>query len=106
MALTRKCLAGSIQNQTVVPKNKTTETVGSIIEIIKETLASGDDVLISEVGKFQIKKKAKRRGRNPATGGDLILRPRRVVTFKISGKLRKRVNSGLIEANQGQCLTR
>ena len=92
MALTRESLAAAIQNQTGVSKNKAMETVGSIIEIIKETLASGEDVLISGFGKFQIKEKGERRGRNPATGGDLILRPRRVVTFKVSGKLRKQVD--------------
>jgi integration host factor subunit alpha len=94
MALNRDSLAASIQNQTGLPKNKAMETVESIIEIIKRTLESGEDVLISGFGKFQIKKKDERRGRNPATGGHLILRSRRVVTFKVSGKLRKRVNGG------------
>jgi integration host factor subunit alpha len=97
MALTRESLAASIQNQTGMTKNKAMETVGSILEIIKETLATGEDVLISGFGKFQIKEKGERRGRNPATGEDLILRPRRVVTFKVSGKLRKRVNGGPAE---------
>jgi integration host factor subunit alpha len=91
MALTRSSLAEAIQNQTGLPKNKATETVAAIIEIIKETLGSGNDVLISGFGKFQIKEKGERRARNPATGEDLILRPPRVVTFKVSGKLRKRL---------------
>ena len=94
MALTRNSLAEAIQNRTGLPKNKATQTVGSIIEIIKGALASGENVLISEFGKFQVKEKGERRGRNPATGGDLILRPRRVVKFKVSGKLKKRVNGG------------
>lgn len=92
MALTKSTIVEAIQNQTGMTKNKAAEAVDSILEIIKKTLASGDDVLISGFGKFQIKEKGERRGRNPATGGDLILRPRRVVTFKVSGKLRKRVN--------------
>jgi integration host factor subunit alpha len=91
MALTKQSLTEGVQNQTGLPRNKATETVESIIEIIKRTLASGEDVLISGFGKVQIKEKGERRGRNPATGGDLILRPRRVVTFKVSGKLRKRL---------------
>jgi len=94
MALTRSTLAEAVQNQTGLPKNKAIETVCSIIDIIKEALSSGDDVLISGFGKFQVKEKGERRGRNPATGGDLILKPRRVVTFKVSGKLRERVNGG------------
>jgi len=94
MALTKQSLVEAIQNRTGLPKNKAMETVGSIIDIIKGTLATGEDALISGFGKFQIKEKGERRGRNPATGGDLILRSRRLVTFKVSGKLRKRVNGG------------
>jgi len=105
MALTRESLVEAIQNQNGFPKNKAAEAVESILETIKKTLTTGEDVLISGFGKFQIKEKAERRGRNPATGGDLILRPRRVVTFKVSGKLRKRVKGGLINAKQGQNLT-
>jgi integration host factor subunit alpha len=59
---------------------------------MKQTLASGEDVLISGFGKFCVKDKKERRGRNPATGEDLMLGPRKVVTFKGSGKLRKIVN--------------
>jgi integration host factor subunit alpha len=50
--------------------------------------------MISGFGKFCVKEKTKRRGRNPATGGDMILAPRRVVTFRCSGKLRDKVNTG------------
>jgi integration host factor subunit alpha len=60
-------------------------------ELIKKSLESGEDVLISGFGKFIVKKKAQRRGRNPATGGDLTLDARRVVTFKCSGVLRKKM---------------
>ena len=64
----------------------------TFIEIIKSTLASGEDVLISNFGKFCVKEKKERRGRNPATGDDLMLAPRKVVTFRCSGKLRDRIN--------------
>ncbi len=73
-------------------KRQATETVETLLEIIKKTLASGEDVMVSGFGKFRVKQKKERRGRNPATGGDMILRPRRVVTFKWSGILRDRVN--------------
>jgi integration host factor subunit alpha len=59
---------------------------------MKSTLASGEDVLISGFGKFCVKNKRERRGRNPATGEDMILAPRRVVTFRCSGKLRDKIN--------------
>ena len=92
MALTKSHLIDAIAEQNGFSKKKSTETVETILEIIKSTLASGDDVVISGFGKFCVKDKRERKGRNPATGEDMILRPRRVVTFKCSGKLRDRVN--------------
>ncbi len=74
-------------------KKKSTETVETLLEIMKETLVSGDDVMISGFGKFCVKNKKERRGRNPATGEDMMLDARKVVTFKCSGKLRERVNT-------------
>jgi len=73
-------------------KQKSVEIIESLLEIIKSTLEKGDDVLISGFGKFCVKNKGKRRGRNPATGADLILKERKVVTFKCSGKLRNKIN--------------
>jgi len=92
MALTKIQMVESIHNETGLPKNKSTEIVETFVEIIKKTLASGEDVLISNFGKFCVKEKAERKGRNPATGDDLMLEPRKVVTFSCSGKLRDRVN--------------
>ena len=68
------------------------QIVETLLEIIKKTLASGEDVLISGFGRFCVREKAERKGRNPSTGEDLILSSRRVVTFRCSGKLRDRVN--------------
>lgn len=92
MALTKVHIITSIQNQLNIPKNRSSEIVESLLEIIKSTLESGEDVLISGFGKFCVKEKGERRGRNPATGEDLMLAPRKVVTFRCSGKLRDRVN--------------
>ena len=92
MTLTKSHLVDAIAEQNGFTKRQSSETVETILEIIKSTLASGDDVLISGFGKFCVKDKRERRGRNPATGKDMILAPRRVVTFECSGKLRDRVN--------------
>lgn len=92
MALTKAQIVGDIQEQLNLSKSRSAEVIESVLEIIKQTLESGEDVLISGFGKFCVKEKKKRRGRNPATGQDLILKPRKVVTFKCSGKLRERVN--------------
>jgi len=92
MALTKADIIDSVHQQLGIPKKKSDEVVEQLIEIIKSTLASGDDVLVSGFGKFCVNEKNERRGRNPATGDSMMLRPRRVVTFKCSGKLRRRVN--------------
>ena len=92
MTLTKSHLIEAISEQNGFTKKKSTETVETILEIIKSSLASGDDVLISGFGKFCVKDKPGRRGRNPATGEDMMLRPRRVVTFKCSRQLRDRIN--------------
>jgi integration host factor subunit alpha len=92
MALTKTHLIEAIAEQNGFTKKKSTETVEAILEIIKSTLASGQDVMISGFAKFCVKEKRERRGRNPATGEDMMLAPRRVVTLRCSGKLRDRIN--------------
>jgi len=92
MTLIKFQIIDAIAEQNGFTKNKSTETVETILELIKSSLASGEDVLISGFGKFCVKKKRERKGRNPATGEDMMLAPRRVVTFKCSGKLRDRIN--------------
>ena len=82
MTLTKLDMVESVSKQNGWPKAKSFEIVETLLEIIKSTLESGEDVLISGFGKFCVKKKKQRRGRNPATGEDMMLAPRRIVTFK------------------------
>jgi len=91
MVLTKSDIAVKI-SELGFTKKTAVDTVESLLEIIKQTLAGGDDVLVSGFGKFCVKNKRARRGRNPATGSNLTLRERKVVTFKCSGKLRDRIN--------------
>lgn len=91
MALTKNDIVSKL-NELGLTKKKSVETVESLLEIMKSTLEKGDDVLVSGFGKFCVKQKKERRGRNPATGSDLMLRKRKVVTFKCSGKLRNKIN--------------
>jgi integration host factor subunit alpha len=91
MALTKSDIVAKV-HELGFTKKKSVDVIESLLEIIKSTLESGDDVLVSGFGKFCVKDKQQRRGRNPATGSDLILRERKVVTFKCSGKLRSRIN--------------
>ena len=91
MALTKSDIVASI-HELGLTKKKSVEVIESLLEIIKRSLESSEDVLISGFGKFCVKDKSRRRGRNPATGEDLMLRSRRVVTFKCSGKLRHKID--------------
>ncbi len=91
--LTKAVIVESVQNQLGLPKKECVEMVETLLEIIESSLASGEDVLISGFGKFSLKDKKARRGRNPDTNEDLMLEPRRVATFKCSGKLRDRINN-------------
>jgi integration host factor subunit alpha len=92
MTLTKAQMVESIQNQTDLSRNRSSEIVETLLEIIKSTLESGEDVLVSGFGKFCVKEKRERRGRNPNTGEDMMLEARKVVTFRCSGKLRDRMN--------------
>jgi len=92
MTLTKADLIDALYNQLGLPKTKATHVVESFIEVIKETLENGENVLITGFGKFYVKEKRERKGRNPQTGKDLMLGERKVVTFKCSGVLRNRIN--------------
>ena len=92
MTLTKAQTVDRIRDEIGFTRNECTELVESLLEIIKSTLESGEDVLISGFGKFCVREKRKRRGRNPATGDELILASRKVVTFQCSGKLREKIN--------------
>ena len=91
--LTKAHIGEAVAEANGYTRNKSFEIVEILLELIKAALESGDDVMISGFGRFCVKQKAKRRGRNPATGKDLILAPRKVVTFKWSEKLKEKLNT-------------
>jgi integration host factor subunit alpha len=92
MALTKDQIVNTVYNRLGIPKNKSVEVVETLLEIIKKALTNGEDVLISGFGKFCVKEKRERRGRNPQTAKEMMLRARRVVTFRCSGILRDKIN--------------
>jgi integration host factor subunit alpha len=93
MALTKDKIINEVYTKLGLRKNDARQVVEQVLEIMKRTLQSGEDLLISGFGKFVVKEKGARRGRNPQTRRDLRLRARRVVVFKTSGILRKKINS-------------
>ena len=92
MTLTKANIIETVSTENGWTQKQSTEYVDLLIGIMKNTLISGEDLLISGFGKFSAKEKHERKGRNPATGDDLTLRPRKVVTFKSSGRLRDLIN--------------
>ena len=92
MTLVKDNLVQTLYDQAGLSKHQSRAAIERVFELIKKALESGEDVLISGFGKFIVKEKATRRGRNPATGEDLTLDPRRVITFKCSPRMRDRID--------------
>ena len=93
MTVTKETLISKIYDQVGLSKARSKQVVEALIEIIKKSLENGEDVLISGFGKFVVRNKSERKGRNPQTSEELQLRARRIVSFKISGVLKKKINS-------------
>ena len=92
MSLTKDKLITRLQTQAGLDKRESRQIVERVLEIMKDTLAEGDDLLISGFGKFSVRQKRARRGRNPQTKASLVLAARKVLVFKASGVLRERMN--------------
>ena len=92
MTLTKAHIVEAVAEQIGYTKNRSINTIETLLELIKRSLESGEDVLVSGFGKFRVKEKRERRGRNPATGEDMMMEPRRVVTFRCSRQLRDKIN--------------
>ena len=96
MTLTKAKIVDTIHEDLGFPKNKSSELLEILLELMKNALEKGEDVLISGFGKFCVKEKKQRRGRNPATGNDMLLDQRRVVTFRCSHLLRDKINGSAV----------
>ena len=92
MTLTKAEIAEQVHYQLGRSKKQSARMVEALFEIIKESLEKGKDVMISGFGKFSIRERGERIGRNPLTGDPIMLPPKKVVSFKCSGKLRKKIN--------------
>ncbi len=92
MTATKSALVNAVAEANGFPQNKSVEIIEILLELIKTKLSAGENMLISGFGKFCVREKRERRGRNPATGEAMILDARKVVTFKCSVQLRDKVN--------------
>ena len=94
MAITKEKIIANVYEKTGLSKSKSRDVVENLLDIFKDTLAKEESLLVSGFGKFVVKHKRPRRGRNPQTDQDLMLRARKVVVFKTSGGLRQKINGG------------
>ncbi len=90
--LTKAHIIDAVAERNGFTRKRSIETVEILLELIKQSIETGGVVLISGFGKFCVKKKRERRGRNPATGEDMLLAPKKVVTFHGSAVLREKLN--------------
>lgn len=93
MTLTKSHIADAIQQNLNLSRKSSVTHVETLLEIMKRTLEQGEDLLISGFGKFSVKDKRERKGRNPATGEPILLDKRRVITFSCSQVLREKINT-------------
>lgn len=94
MSLTKAKIAENVYNNVQFNKVDVADIVDNLFDLMKFTLANGENIKISCFGNFEIQNKASRPGRNPQTGESLQVSARRIVVFKPSLKLRGRINGG------------
>jgi integration host factor subunit alpha len=92
VALTKIDIVEKIHNKLDFAKKESSDIFESLLSLIKTTLKAGEDIRISGFGNFEVKQKKDRKGRNPATGEDLTIEARRIISFKPSNKLKTRLN--------------
>ena len=92
--LTRMDLSEAVFREVGLSRNESSDLVERVLEIVSDALVSGEQVKISSFGTFSVRDKAARIGRNPKTGQEVPISPRRVLTFRPSHLMRDRVASG------------
>jgi integration host factor subunit alpha len=91
--MTKADLATAIQTSAGMTMKDAAETLETLLEIVKDTLAGGEEIKVANFGKFSIQEKGERRGRNPQTGEEITIEGRRVLTFKPSATLKDAINA-------------
>ncbi len=92
MTLTKADIAKNIHERMGFRLKESLSLCEEVLDIIKSTLKSGEEVKIHRFGKFEIRQKMGHKGRNPHTGETVSITSRKIVTFKLSGQLRERIN--------------
>lgn len=92
--ITRADLAEAVYEQVGLSRNESSDLVEAVLDEISDTLVGGENVKISSFGSFSIREKGERIGRNPKTGVEVPILPRRVLVFRASHVLKDAINKG------------
>ncbi len=92
MTLTKANIVDSVYDRTQVTKKEASDYVNEVLELMKETLEAGEEIKVSGFGKFEVRKKGERIGRNPRTGDEILIPERKVLRFKVSQVLKDELN--------------
>ena len=100
--MTRAQLSESVYQEVGLSRNESAELVENVLDAISDTLVRGESVKISSFGSFSVRQKGERKGRNPKTGEEVPIRPRRVLVFRASNVLKQRINRSLNPAGENK----
>lgn len=92
--VTRADLAESVYEQVGLSRNESADLVEAILDEVSDTLVKGENVKISSFGSFSVREKGERIGRNPKTGVEVPIKPRKVLVFRASHVMKDRINAG------------
>lgn len=99
--VTRAQLSEAVYQEVGLSRNESAQLVESVLKEVSDALTRGETVKISSFGSFFVRQKGERIGRNPKTGQEVPIRPRRVLVFRASHVLKNRVNAGAPAASAG-----
>lgn len=94
VTLTKANIVDVVYDKTQVTKKEASDYVNDLFELIKEALEDGEEIKVSGFGKFEVRKKGERIGRNPRTGDEIVIPQRKVLRFKVSQVLKDELNEG------------
>ncbi|RAL25557.1 integration host factor subunit alpha [Lujinxingia litoralis] len=90
--MTKADIVDSVYEKVGITKKEASDYVDTIFEVMKETLEEGEEIKVSGFGKFEVREKSQRVGRNPRTGIEIVIPERRVLRFKVSQVLKDSIN--------------
>ncbi len=99
--VTRAQLSEAVYHEVGLSRNESAELVETVLKEVSETLTRGETVKISSFGSFSVRQKGERIGRNPKTGEEVPIKPRRVLVFRASNVLKGRINTALNPSGSG-----